>query len=81
MSETTTLIDPVSGRSWDVPNNRLEPWHVVTIKLAGWRLTHPITCLLDECEFNAIAERWIEPPARVGTYRWMEPDGNWIEDE
>ena len=72
MSEYTTLVDPASGRSWRVPNNRLFPWHTLHLLANRWHIAHPITCDLPNCEYDAQALQWTEPPDEPGTYRWDE---------
>lgn len=60
-----------------IPPDRLNPWHTLTIKPASWHLSHPITCDLITCPFDAIAERWPDPPAAPGVYHWHHADDPW----
>jgi hypothetical protein len=54
-----------------VPEDRLSPDHIVTIRDDSWHMAHPIFCKLDECEFDAAARGWEQQPAEtLGKYRW-----------
>ena len=78
----TTLVDPLSGRSWRIPTDRLNPWHTVTINDDGWHMAHPIDCQLDGCLFDDEAQRWTYQPAPNGKYRWQQYDDDpmvWVE--
>jgi hypothetical protein len=77
MSDTTTLIDPLTGRYWVISNDRLNAWHTVTIYETHWHMAHPITCDLATCVFDAEASSWQSPldlPGGPGVYRW-DDDG------
>lgn len=65
-----TLIElGVLVKAGDVPPDRLDPWHTVTLTESAWRMAHPVFCDL-ECEFQDIAVGWEEPPDVEGVYRW-----------
>jgi hypothetical protein len=74
MVDRTTLVDPLTDRRWDIPNDRLNPWHTVTIYETHWHMAHPITCDLTSCEFEAEAKNWDGPFDALGVYRW-DDDG------
>ena len=58
-----------------VPVDRWNPWHTVTIRKGSWHMAHPITCVLDDCAFDGLAQaEWDQPPHDVGVWRWHDFD-------
>jgi hypothetical protein len=73
MSDLTTLTDTETGRTWDIPTDRLKTWHTLTIYETHWYMAHPITCDLATCGRDAEASSWQSPldtPLGPGVYRW-----------
>ena len=63
------------GKAYLVPADRLNPWHTLTLDRGAWHMTHPITCDLANCEFDAKAATWNTHPTQPGIYRWSDPEG------
>lgn len=63
-----------NGEEYLVPENRLRPYHTITLGRGSWHMAHPITCDLGNCEFDRVAVREAEAWA-IGEYRWDDPDG------
>ncbi len=73
------------GRQWNVPLDRLERHHTITIKPDGWRMAHNIECDLVRCPFDEsiAAWDWKESPGSIGVYRWFEPHlkpWRWVQE-
>jgi hypothetical protein len=69
------LSDAEALRTLGIPEDRLSPDHIVTIRWDSWHMAHPIFCKLDECEFDAAARAWEQQPTEtLGKYRWSVVD-------
>lgn len=79
MTARVTLRDD-HGRTFEVPADRLNPWHTINVRADSWWMAHPITCDLAACDFDERARNWPSSPAAVGTYRWLDVNGP-IESE
>lgn len=61
----------------EIPSDRLQTWHTVTAHSTGWHMAHPVTCALDECAFDGLAQaEWTEAPTAEGVWQWHD-----FEDE
>lgn len=74
MIERTTLRAD-DGRTWEVPNDRLNPWHTVWLSETDYKLAHPLDCDLIECKCDRMLRESPGPPAEPGIYQWTEESG------
>ena len=78
MSEQMVVLRSDSGQVFEVPKDRLNPWHTVYIGSKSFRMAHPISCDLTTCDFNSKAEGWENPPAPIGSViRWGPMFDDW----
>lgn len=71
------MLRPVLGLVEAIPPDRLNDWHTVTVHSTGWHMAHPITCALDDCAFDGLAQaEWTEAPTAEGVWQWHD-----FEDE
>lgn len=79
MTGRTTLTAD-DGRTWDVPNDRLNRWHTVWLRKYEYKVAHPIDCDLTACECDRMLQSADGPPAPPGTYKWTAEMGLWQDE-
>lgn len=75
MLEAADYIEQLQAIVDQIPADRLNKWHTVTVSADGWHMAHPIFCDLTECPFDGLAQdEWTAPPTAAGVWRWHDFD-------